>query len=96
MNPIGEKIRKLRQNKHWTQQELAEKCSFPGLWTVSRLETRVYIEEESPGGEQVFMELPFNDRGQGIDAISESGPAADYVNAGERTGISVSKHSAPP
>jgi hypothetical protein len=28
-------------------------------------------EEESPGGEQVFMELPLNDRGQGIDAISE-------------------------
>lgn len=53
-------------------------------------------EEESPGGEQVFMELPFNDRGQGIDAISEIGPAADDVNAGERTGISVSKHSAPP
>ena len=53
-------------------------------------------EEESPGCEQVFMELPFNDRGQGIDAISEIGPAADYVNAGERTGISVSKHSAPP
>ena len=53
-------------------------------------------EKESPGGKQVFMELPFNDRGQGIDAISEIGPAADYVNAGERTGISVSKHSAPP
>ena len=33
-------------------------------------------EEESPGSEQVFMELPFNDRGQGIDAISEIGPAA--------------------
>ena len=29
-------------------------------------------EEESPGGEQVFMELPFNDRGQGIDAITIS------------------------
>ena len=40
--------------------------------------------------------VPFNDRGQGIDAISEIGPAADDVNAGERTGISVSKHSAPP
>lgn len=53
-------------------------------------------EEESPGGEQVFMELPFNDRGQGIDAIYEIGPAADDVNADERTGISVSKHSAPP
>ena len=53
-------------------------------------------EEESPGGEQVFMELPLNDRGQGIDAISEICPAADYVNAGERTGIGVSKHSAPP
>ena len=53
-------------------------------------------EKESPGGKQVFMELPFNDRGQGIDAISEIGPAADYVNAGVRTGISVSKHSAPP
>ena len=33
-------------------------------------------EKESPGGKQVFMELPFNDRGQGIDAISEIGPAA--------------------
>ena len=53
-------------------------------------------EEESPWSEQVFMELPFNDRGQGIDAISEIGPAADDVNAGKRTGISVSKHSAPP
>ena len=33
-------IRYLRQSKHWTQQTLAEKCLFPGPWTVSRLETR--------------------------------------------------------
>ena len=53
-------------------------------------------EKESPGDEEVFVELPFNDRGRGIDAVSEIGPAADDVNTGERTGISVFKHSAPP
>lgn len=40
MDTIGEKIRKLRQRHEWTQQNLADLCSFPGPWTVSRLETR--------------------------------------------------------
>ena len=37
---VGGKIRQLRIKHGWTQQELAERCSFPGPWTVSRLETR--------------------------------------------------------
>lgn len=35
---IGAMIRRLRISRHWTQQELAELCSFPGPWTVSRIE----------------------------------------------------------
>ena len=36
----AKQIRKLRQERHWTQQCLAEKCLLSGPWTVSRLETR--------------------------------------------------------
>lgn len=40
MIDVGSRIRYLRQQKNWTQQTLAERCSLPGPWTVSRLETR--------------------------------------------------------
>lgn len=40
MRDIGTRIRSLRREKGWTQQTLANLCSFPGPWTVSRLETR--------------------------------------------------------
>ena len=36
----AKKIRSHRQQKHWTQQYIAEICSLPGPWSVSRLETR--------------------------------------------------------
>ena len=37
---VGARIRALRQQRHWTQQILAEEANLPGPWTVSRLETR--------------------------------------------------------
>ena len=36
----GKRIRLLRSDHHWIQQQLAEFCNFPGPWTVSRIETR--------------------------------------------------------
>lgn len=35
---IALRIRMLRQQKHWTQQELADRCNFPGPWKISRIE----------------------------------------------------------
>lgn len=35
---IASRIRKLRQQKQLTQQELAALCHFPGPWKISRLE----------------------------------------------------------
>ena len=32
------RLRKLRREKGWSQQELAERCRFPGPWKISRLE----------------------------------------------------------
>ena len=40
MDNIGARIRALRREKGWTQQTLADLCSFPGPWTVRRLETQ--------------------------------------------------------
>jgi transcriptional regulator with XRE-family HTH domain len=40
MKPIGPKIRQLRLQRYWTQQQFAELCNFPGPWTISRIETR--------------------------------------------------------
>ena len=37
-NLIALRIRTLRQQKQWTQQELAERCNFPGPWKISRIE----------------------------------------------------------
>lgn len=53
-------------------------------------------KEQGVRDEQLFMELPFNDRCKGIDAVPEIGKAADDVNTGKRPGISIFKHSAPP
>ncbi len=36
----GKRIRQLRNERHWTKQQLAEFCNFPGPWTVSRIETK--------------------------------------------------------
>ena len=38
-NPIALRIRTLRQQKLWTQQELADRCNFPGPWKISRIES---------------------------------------------------------
>lgn len=35
---IALRIRTLRRQKQWTQQELADRCNFPGLWKISRIE----------------------------------------------------------
>ena len=35
---IAMRLRRLRREKGWSQQELAERCRFPGPWKVSRLE----------------------------------------------------------
>lgn len=38
INQITARLRALRLSRHLTQQELAERCRFPGPWKVSRLE----------------------------------------------------------
>ena len=38
ISTIAMRLRKLRREKGWSQQELAERCRFPGPWKVSRLE----------------------------------------------------------
>lgn len=38
-NLIAQRIRRLRQQKQWTQQELADRCKFPGPWKISRIES---------------------------------------------------------
>ena len=35
---IALRIRMLRQQKHWTQQELADQCNFSCPWKLSRIE----------------------------------------------------------
>ena len=35
---IALRIRMLRQQNHLTQQELADRCYFPGPWKISRIE----------------------------------------------------------
>lgn len=38
INHIALRIRTLRRQKQWTQQELADRCNFPGPWKISRIE----------------------------------------------------------
>lgn len=37
-NLIALRVRTLRQQNHLTQQELADRCNFPGPWKISRIE----------------------------------------------------------
>lgn len=53
-------------------------------------------EEEGIGNEQALLIPAFDDRGEGIDPISQVGKSADEIDAGKRTGIGILKHSAPP
>ena len=53
-------------------------------------------QEQGAWYEQLSVKAAFDDGRERVDAIPEIGVAADDVDTGERTGISIIKHSAPP
>ena len=66
-----------------------EQAFDPGSRPPTEQEQRIRYE-------QLFMERSFDDGRERVNAIPEIGVAADDVDTGERAGISVFKHSAPP
>ena len=53
-------------------------------------------QEQGARYEQLPVKATFDDGRERVDAIPEIGVAADDVDTGERTGISILKYSAPP